>query len=84
MSALSVERRRLNPNGVEAAAMLRREMGAQLSSQTGTRVEFGVTQGLVDMVICVTLPSGERIIETIHLPFLAGEWASLIEDEARR
>lgn len=81
---LSVERKRLHPDGVEARAVTRPEMGARLSSLTsGSQVEFGVTTALRDMFIAVTLPSGERIVETIHLPFLAGEWASLIESEAK-
>lgn len=80
---LSVERKRLHPDGVAAQAVTRPEMGARLASMTsGARVEFGVTTALRDMFIVVTLPSGERIVETIHLPFLAGEWASLIESEA--
>lgn len=56
------------------------KMSAQLSNMSsGARIEFGVMPGLVDMYIIVAKPNGDRVVETIHLPHFASEWASLIE-----
>lgn len=48
---------------------------------TGAQIEFGVTPGLVDAYMVVTMPDGEKVVETIHLPFFAAEWAAAIESE---